>query len=127
MKFSRSGMSFSRPSSSSGSKGKRFITSRGNMPVLFLCAIPCLLKMRDVFGTVYTDEQFADLYPQRDQPAEIPWRLALITVMQCAENLTDRQAADAVRARIDWKYALGLELDEVAHSDRKADVIYQAR
>ena len=85
------------------------------------------MKMRDVFGPVYTDEQFADLYPQRGQPAESPWRLALITVMQYAENLTDRQAADAVRARIDWKYALGLELDEVAHSDRKADVIYQAR
>lgn len=70
------------------------------------------MKMRDVFGTVYTDEQFADLYPQRGQPAESPWRLALVTVMQHAENLTDRQAADAVRARIDWKYALGLELDD---------------
>ena len=65
------------------------------------------MKMRDVFGTVYTDEQFADLYPQRGQPAESPWRLALVTVMQYAENLTDRQAADAVRGRIDWKYALG--------------------
>lgn len=70
------------------------------------------MKMRDVFGTVYTDEQFAELYPQRGQPAESPWRLALVTVMQYAENLTDRQAADAVRARIDWKYALGLELDD---------------
>jgi transposase len=70
------------------------------------------MKMRDVFGTVYTDEQFADLYPQRGQPAESPWRLALVTVMQYAENLTDRQAADAVRARIDWKYALGLELED---------------
>jgi transposase len=70
------------------------------------------MKMRDVFGTVYTDGQFADLYPQRGQPAESPWRLALVTVMQYAENLTDRQAADAVRGRIDWKYALGLELDD---------------
>ena len=70
------------------------------------------LRMRDVFGTIHADEQFADLYPQRGQPAESPWRLALITVMQYAENLTDRQAADAVRARIDWKYALGLELDD---------------
>jgi len=70
------------------------------------------MKMRDVFGTVYADEQFADLYPQCGQPAESPWRLALVTVMQYAENLTDRQAADAVRGRIDWKYALGLELDD---------------
>jgi transposase len=70
------------------------------------------MKMRDVFGTVYTDEQFSDLYPQRGQPGENPWRLALVTVMQYAENLTDRQATDAVRARIDWKYALGLELDD---------------
>ena len=70
------------------------------------------MKMRDVFGVIYTDEQFGDLYPQRGQPAESPWRLALVTVMQYAENLTDRQAADAVRGRIDWKYALGLELDD---------------
>ena len=46
------------------------------------------------------------------QPALSPWRLALVTVMQYAENLTDRQAADAVRSRIDWKYALGLELTD---------------
>lgn len=32
--------------------------------------------------------------------------------MQFAENLTDRQAADAVRSRIDWKYALGLNLED---------------
>ncbi len=48
----------------------------------------------------------------RGQPALAPWRLALITIMQFAENLTDRQAADQVRSRIDWKYALGLELTE---------------
>lgn len=70
------------------------------------------MKMRDELGSIYTDEQFVDLFPRRGQPAEAPWRLALITVMQFAENLTDRQAADAVRARIDWKYALGLELDD---------------
>src|SRR4051812_2841573 len=55
---------------------------------------------------------FADLYPRRGQPALPPWRLALVTVMQFAEDLSDRQAADAVRGRIDWKYALGLELDD---------------
>jgi hypothetical protein len=39
-------------------------------------------------------------------------RLALVTVMQFRENLSDRQAAEAVRARIDWKYLLGLELSD---------------
>jgi transposase len=46
------------------------------------------------------------------QPALAPWRLALVTVFQFVENLSDRQAADAVRGRLDWKYALGLELDD---------------
>jgi len=41
-----------------------------------------------------------------------PWRLALVTVLQFRENLSARQAADAVRARIDWKYLLGLELTD---------------
>ena len=50
--------------------------------------------------------------PGRGQPAEAPWRLALITVLQFAEGLSDRAAADAVRSRIDWKYLLGLELDD---------------
>lgn len=68
------------------------------------------LRLRDELGTLFADEDFAALYPTRGQPAEAPWRLALVTVMQFAENLSDRQAADAVRARIDWKYALGLEL-----------------
>ena len=68
------------------------------------------MQMRDELGSIYTDEMFADLYPKDGQPAIRPWRLALITVMQFAENLTDRQAADAVRDRIAWKYALSLEL-----------------
>ncbi len=68
------------------------------------------LSMRDELGTIFADEQFRNLYSQRGQPAEAPWRLALVTLMQFAENLTDRQAADAVRSRIDWKYVLGLEL-----------------
>lgn len=70
------------------------------------------MKMRDELGTFFTDDQFVDLYPLDGQPAFSPWRLALVCVMQFAENLTDRQAADAVRARIDWKYALGLELED---------------
>ncbi len=55
---------------------------------------------------------FDGLYPHEGQPAASPWRLALITVLQFAENLPARQAADAVRARIDWKYLLGLELTD---------------
>jgi transposase len=68
--------------------------------------------MRDELGEVYTDEQFVELFSTQGQPAEAPGRLALVTVMQFGENLSDRQAADAVRARIDWKYALGLELSD---------------
>ena len=70
------------------------------------------MRMRDKFGDVYADGTFADLFPERGQPAESPAGLALITVMQFAEGLSDRQAADAVRGRIDWKYALGLDLTD---------------
>lgn len=68
------------------------------------------MQMRDELGTLYQDQDFLDLFPTRGQPAQEPWRLALVTVMQYAEGLTDRQAADAVRTRLDWKYALSLEL-----------------
>jgi transposase len=70
------------------------------------------MRMRDELGVFYDDQQFAHLFSHTGQPAETPWRLALVTVMQFAENLTDRQAADAVRARIDWKYSLGLEMED---------------
>ena len=70
------------------------------------------MQMRDELGTLYEDEDFADLFASRGQPAETPWRLALVTLMQYAEGLTDRQAADAVRTRIDWKYVLSLELTD---------------
>ena len=70
------------------------------------------LRLRDDLGTVFRDGDFADLYPRRGQPGLPPWKLALVTVMQFAEDLSDRRAADAVRGRIDWKYALGLELDD---------------
>lgn len=69
------------------------------------------MTLREEIGTIFQDEQFQRLYPQRGQPAEAPWRLALVTLMQFREDLTDRQAADAVRSRIDWKYVLGLELN----------------
>src|SRR5919197_1450703 len=70
------------------------------------------LRLRDELGTIYTDEAFAALFPTHGQPAEAPWRLALVTVLQFAEGLSDRQAAEAVRARIDWKHALGLDLTD---------------
>jgi transposase len=70
------------------------------------------IRLRDELGVIFKDEDFQELYPKRGQPTEPPWRLAMITLMQFAEDLTDRQAADAVRARIDWKYALSLELDD---------------
>lgn len=70
------------------------------------------LKLRDALGTIYQDQSFAHLFPHDGRPAEAPWRLALITVLQFLEELPDRQAADAVRGRIDWKYLLGLSLDD---------------
>jgi transposase len=69
-------------------------------------------KMRDALGSIYQDQSFAHLFPHNGRPVEAPWRLALITVMQFMEELTDREAAEAVRGRIDWKYALGLELTD---------------
>ncbi len=68
------------------------------------------MTLRDEFGAIFEDEQFADLFPARGQPAMAPWQLAWITLMQFAEDLTDRQTAEQVRARIDWKYVLGLDL-----------------
>ena len=70
------------------------------------------LRIADELGRIFLDEQFAELFPRRGQPAEAPARLAFVTLLQYAENLSDRQAADAVRGRIDWKYALGLELSD---------------
>jgi transposase len=71
-----------------------------------------VMRLRDGFGALYEDEDFAALYPSRGQSGLPPWRLALVTVLQFLEHLSDRQGADAVRARIDWKYALGLELTD---------------
>jgi transposase len=61
------------------------------------------MQMRDEIGSIYEDALFATLYSAEGQPAVPPWRLAVVSVMQFAENLSDRQAAAAVRARSDWK------------------------
>jgi len=70
------------------------------------------LKLRDELGTLFEDRDFASLFARRGHPSYTPWRLALITVLQFLENLSDRQASEAVRSRIDWKYLLGLELSD---------------
>src|SRR4029450_11516053 len=70
------------------------------------------LTLRDHLGTIFQDGDFATLLPAWGYPGLPPWRLALVTLMQFRENLADRQAAEAVRARIDWKYLLGLDLTD---------------
>lgn len=70
------------------------------------------LKLRDQFGSIYEDADFNQLFPTRGRPAESPARLALVVIFQFLENLSDRAASESVRAGIDWKYALGLDLDD---------------
>ncbi|MEU7061187.1 transposase [Streptomyces sp. NPDC046197] len=68
--------------------------------------------VRDRLDGLFMDADFADWYPADGRRGLSPAVLALVSVLQYAENLTDRQAADAVRCRLDWKYRLGLELDD---------------
>ena len=70
------------------------------------------LRLADTLGVIYQDGDFAQLFPFTGQPAMAPVRLALTTILQFAEGLSDRQAADAVRGRIDWKYLLCLQLTD---------------
>jgi len=70
------------------------------------------MTMRDELGPIYHNHDYADLFPRRGQPALAPAQILLVLVMQFVEGLSDEQAADAVRSRIDWKYALALELDD---------------
>ncbi|MER5914506.1 transposase [Streptomyces sp. NPDC001982] len=72
--------------------------------------VPLPVRVRDQLGELFADDQFAVGFGQRGKPGWSPGRLALVTVLQKAENLTDRQAADQVRADLGWKYALGLAL-----------------
>src|SRR5262250_1603550 len=64
------------------------------------------LKLREQVGTIVEDADFIALFSKEGAPGLPPWRLALITILQFHEDLSDRQAAEAVRARIDWKYGL---------------------
>jgi transposase len=78
------------------------------------------IQVADHLGNIYNDAQFTALFPTRGQPAEAPARLALATLLQFAEGLSDRQAAAAVRSRIDWKYVLGLELTDPGFHHKKS-------
>lgn len=68
------------------------------------------LTLRDELGSICSDHNFSSLFPTHSQPAQRPWQLALVSVMQFSEDLSDRQSAEAVKTRIDRKYALGLKL-----------------
>lgn len=70
------------------------------------------LTLRDQIGPLFASRDFADLFSKEGRPAEDPARLALVTVLQFAEHLSDERAADAVRSRIDWKYLLALPLED---------------
>src|SRR5512133_3815576 len=70
------------------------------------------MRMRDALGLISMNPPCAPLFSHTGRPAEAPAQLALITMMPCAEGLSDAQAADAVRARIDWKYALALDVTD---------------
>jgi hypothetical protein len=80
------------------------------------------MRLRDELGVIYEDDSFRPLFATRGRLAEAPWRLTLVCVMQFAEQLSDRQAADAVRARIDWNflpsYRLLTQLRPVADRSR---------
>ena len=78
---------------------------------------PLPVMVRDQLGEWLADEQFAGAYGKRGKPGWPPGRLALVTIFQMAEDLTDRQAAEAVRTRIDWKYTLGLDLADPGFDD----------
>jgi transposase len=66
------------------------------------------MELHAKLGMLYTNTQFAHLFSVTGQPAYDPARLALVLVFQFLEGLSGRQAAEAVRSRIDWKYALAL-------------------
>src|SRR5689334_6060450 len=71
------------------------------------------MRVRDHLGAWCQDADFAGLYEDGPgRPGLSPAQLMVVTVLQFAEDMTDRQAADAVRGRIDWKYCLGLQITD---------------
>ena len=73
---------------------------------------PLAVQVRDQLGELFADAQFVGAFGVRGKPAWSPGRLALVTVLQMAEALSDRQAAEAVGDKLSWKYALGLGLGD---------------
>jgi transposase len=73
---------------------------------------PLAVAMRDRLGEWMTDEIFAEAFGSRGRPGLPPGMLSVVTVLQMAHDLTDREAAEAAATRLDWKYALGLPLDD---------------
>jgi transposase len=70
------------------------------------------MRLYEPLGPIYNQADFADLFSALGQPGIQPVRLALVCILQFIEGLTDAQATNAVRTRIDWKYLLGLELTD---------------
>ncbi|MFE2586310.1 transposase [Streptomyces sp. NPDC059378] len=68
--------------------------------------------MRDRLDGLWRDEDFADWCPRDGRPGFSPAQLATVCVLQFLLGLSDRQAAEAVRCRIDFKHAMALELDD---------------
>jgi transposase len=68
--------------------------------------------VRDRLDGLWADEDFAGWYPRDGRPGISPAQLATVSVLQFLLGLSDRDAAEAVRCRIDFKYALGLDLDD---------------
>jgi hypothetical protein len=68
--------------------------------------------VRDRLDGLWRDEDFADWYPRDGRPGLSPAQLATVCVLQFLLGLSDRQAVEAVRCRIDFKYALAMELDD---------------
>ncbi|MDH6130598.1 IS1182 family transposase [Kitasatospora sp. GP82] len=73
---------------------------------------PLAVQVRDRLGELFPDAAFADAFGRAGKPGWSPGRLALVTVLQKAAHLTDRQAADEARENLAWKYALGLSLED---------------
>src|SRR5947209_8985439 len=70
------------------------------------------MQLRDRLDGLWADEDFAGWYPRDGRPGISPAQLATVSVLQFLLGLCDRDAAEAVRCRIDFKYALGLDLDD---------------
>jgi hypothetical protein len=70
------------------------------------------IRARDRLAEVFADEPFAEAFGVRGAPGISPGALGLVTVLQFAENLTDRQAAAMAVRAIDWRYGLGMELGD---------------